>query len=199
MLRQYDESKKRHSDLENQCLELMDKMVDHQSSVSDIIDGFFQYKINRYRNRLDLAFRKMRRETVCDSDIIMADLLEPQFFINSLQDKIMQQHRYITEPFKHGYAIRELTNAITERFSFGTDYSKISNLPSDLSSGGAFGSAYQYRARFSYNRSESPPSLRPQTPAQADQLTEAERQLLREHQQLRDSLSKLRTVNPATR
>jgi hypothetical protein len=58
-------------------MELMDKMADTQSSVSDIIDGYFQYKINRYRNRLDLAFRKMRQEQVCDSDIIMADLLEP--------------------------------------------------------------------------------------------------------------------------
>ena len=140
----------------------------------------------------------MRRETVCDSDIIMADLLEPQFFINSLQDKIMQQHRYFTEPFRHGYAIRELTNALTERLSFGSDYSKINNLPSDLSSGGTFGSAYQYRARFSYNRSEYPPSLRPQ-PTQGDQLTDVERQLLREHQQLKDSLSKLRTVNPGAR
>ena len=94
---------------------------------------------------------------MCDSDIIMADLLEPQYFINMI---------YITKPFKQTYAIKEIKNVLAERFSLGgSDYSKIRSLPDDLSYGGNFGSTYQYRARFTYNPEPSgaKPSLRPQT------------------------------------
>jgi hypothetical protein len=77
----------------------------------------------------------MRREAVCDSDIIMADLLEPQFLFNTLHEKIVSQnYRYITEPFKQTYAIKELKNLFTERLNFrSSDYSKISSLPNNLS------------------------------------------------------------------
>ncbi len=88
-MRQYEESVKKHTELENQCMSLMDKMVDSDTTITDIVDGFFQYKINRYKNRIDLAMKRMRGQTVCDSDIIMADLLEPQYFINSIHDKIV--------------------------------------------------------------------------------------------------------------
>jgi hypothetical protein len=38
----------------------MDKMVDSDTTITDIVDGFFQYKINRYKNRIDLAMKRMR-------------------------------------------------------------------------------------------------------------------------------------------
>jgi len=60
MLRQYEESVKKHTELENQCMSLMDKMVDSDTTITDIVDGFFQYKINRYKNRIDLAMKRMR-------------------------------------------------------------------------------------------------------------------------------------------
>jgi hypothetical protein len=41
VLQQYEESKKKHTELELECMNLMDKMVDRESSVSDIIDGYF--------------------------------------------------------------------------------------------------------------------------------------------------------------
>jgi inhibitor of KinA sporulation pathway (predicted exonuclease) len=112
---------------------LMQKLIDDDTSLSDMIDGFFSYKVNKYINKADNAFKRMRGEVVCESDIIMADLLEPQYFINSLSDKIMARHSYLTQPFKQTYAIKEIKNALTERLSFGgADYSKITNLPDDL-------------------------------------------------------------------
>ena len=62
----------------------MDKMTSDETSIGDMLGGFVQYKINWYRNRIDMGVKKMRGEVVCDSDIIMADLLEPQYLINSL-------------------------------------------------------------------------------------------------------------------
>jgi hypothetical protein len=48
----------------------------------------------------------------------MADLLEPTYFIYSLQDKLLSQHRYLVEPFRQTYVFSEIKNAITERLSF---------------------------------------------------------------------------------
>jgi hypothetical protein len=86
--------------LNQQAMHLMDRMCSDESSIGDVLGGFVHYKINWYRNKIDVGVKKMRGEIVCDSDIIMADLLEPQYFINSIQDKLLQSHRYITEPFK---------------------------------------------------------------------------------------------------
>lgn len=55
----------------------MNKLVDSDTSISDMVDGFVSYKINRYKAKLDIAVKKMRGQVVCDSDIIMTDLLEP--------------------------------------------------------------------------------------------------------------------------
>ena len=101
----------------------MDKLIDNETSLGDMVDGFFSYKMNRYKNKIDIAMKKMRGQVVCDSDIIMADLLEPQYFINSLQDKLISQHSYIIEPFRSTYALRELKNAIVDKFSIGSDFS----------------------------------------------------------------------------
>ena len=117
----------------------MDRMCSEESSIGDVLGGFVHYKINWYKNKIDVGVKRMRGETVCDSDIIMADLLEPQYFINSLQDKLISSHRYITEPFKQTYAIKEIKNAITDRLSLGTsDFSKIHSLPNDLSGYASF-------------------------------------------------------------
>lgn len=62
----------------------MDKLVDTDTSISDMVDGVFSYKFNRYRNKLDIAMKRLRGQVVCDSDIIMADLLEPQYLFNSI-------------------------------------------------------------------------------------------------------------------
>jgi hypothetical protein len=90
----------------------MSSLVDEQTSITDMVDGFVSYKINRYRTKLDHAVKRMRGEVVCDSDIIMADLLEPQYLVNSIQDKIIAQHKYIVEPFRQTYAIKEIKNVI---------------------------------------------------------------------------------------
>jgi hypothetical protein len=42
-----------------------------------MVDGYLNYKINRYKNKLEVAVKKIKGEVVCDSDIINADLLEP--------------------------------------------------------------------------------------------------------------------------
>ncbi len=55
----------------------MDKFTRQDTSISDMVDGFFSYKVNRYKNKIDNAVRKMKGEPVIDSEIIMADLLEP--------------------------------------------------------------------------------------------------------------------------
>lgn len=96
-----------------------------------MVDDFFSYKFSRYRNKLDLAVKKMKGQVVCDSDIIMADLLEPQYFINSLQDKLLSNHKYMVEPFRQTYALKEIKNAITDRLSFSAA-DQISSIPSSL-------------------------------------------------------------------
>jgi len=78
----------------------MDRMCSDETTIGDVLGGFVNYKINWYRNKIDVGVKKMRGEVVCDSDIIMADLLEPQYIINSLQDKLLSSRKYITEPFK---------------------------------------------------------------------------------------------------
>jgi hypothetical protein len=55
----------------------MDKMFAEESSIQEIVDGFVSYKFNRYKNKLEFAVKRMRGQAVCESDIIMADLLEP--------------------------------------------------------------------------------------------------------------------------
>lgn len=55
----------------------MGKMSRQDTSITDIVDGFFSYKVNRYMNKIDTAVRKIKGQPVLDSDIIMADLLEP--------------------------------------------------------------------------------------------------------------------------
>ncbi len=58
-------------------MNLMDKMFAEESSIQEIVDGFVSYKFNRYKNKLEFAVKRMRGQAVCESDIIMADLLEP--------------------------------------------------------------------------------------------------------------------------
>jgi hypothetical protein len=55
----------------------MDRMCSEETTIGDVLGGFVNYKINWYRNKIDVGVKKMRGEVVCDSDIIMADLLEP--------------------------------------------------------------------------------------------------------------------------
>ncbi|TNV84945.1 hypothetical protein FGO68_gene6042 [Halteria grandinella] len=93
MIWQYDDTVRKQRELDKQCMNLMNKLTDQETSLTDMVDGFVSYKLSRYRNKFDLAVRKMKGQVVCDSDIIMADLLEPTYFINSIQDKIMSQHR----------------------------------------------------------------------------------------------------------
>lgn len=55
----------------------MDKMFDKSSSLGEVVDGFVSYKINKYKSWMDNTVKKFRGELACESDIIMADLLEP--------------------------------------------------------------------------------------------------------------------------
>jgi hypothetical protein len=58
-------------------MQVMDKMFDKSTTIPELVDGFFSYKLNRYKNRFEVAVKKIKGEVICDSDIIMADLLEP--------------------------------------------------------------------------------------------------------------------------
>lgn len=62
----------------------MDKMFDKSTSITEMVDGYFNYKFNRYKNKIEVAVKKIKGEVVCDSDIIMADLMEPSYLINSI-------------------------------------------------------------------------------------------------------------------
>jgi hypothetical protein len=65
-------------------MEAMDMMLDKSSSISDMVDAFVSYKLNRFKTKVDVAFKKIRGEVVCDSDVIMTDLLEPSYLINRI-------------------------------------------------------------------------------------------------------------------
>lgn len=87
-------------------MDVMDKMLDKDASITELVDGYFNYKINRYKNYMDFTFKRIKGEFLglgeelseglqgkySGSDIIMADILEPQFLINSIQDKIIGSH-----------------------------------------------------------------------------------------------------------
>jgi hypothetical protein len=51
----------------------MNKLNDKNTSIQESVDGFVNYKINRYKNKLVGAVKKMKGEMVCDSDIINED------------------------------------------------------------------------------------------------------------------------------
>lgn len=95
----------KQNELNKQCIELMSRMGEKESTVTEIIDGFVNYKLNRYKNKLDTVVRKIKGEVVCDSEIIMEDLLDPQYLVNAVSDKIMDRHSYLLSPFKHTYSI----------------------------------------------------------------------------------------------
>jgi hypothetical protein len=40
-----------------------------------MVDGFLNYKINRYKNKLVVALKKIKGDVVCDSDILGEDML----------------------------------------------------------------------------------------------------------------------------
>jgi hypothetical protein len=48
----------------------MDKMHDRSLSVTEVLDGFVNYKFNRYMNKIGIAVKKMKGEVTCDSDIL---------------------------------------------------------------------------------------------------------------------------------
>lgn len=76
-MREFQDSINNQKQLNQQAINLMDRMCSDESSIGDVLGGFVNYKINWYRNKIDVGVKKMRGEIVCDSDIIMADLLEP--------------------------------------------------------------------------------------------------------------------------
>jgi hypothetical protein len=89
MTKQYQESVMKQKQLDHQCMQLMQKLVDSDTSLSDMVDGYFSYKFNRYKARLDIAVKKMTGQVVCDSDIIMPEEIHPQYLFNSLSDKLI--------------------------------------------------------------------------------------------------------------
>lgn len=82
--------------------------------------------------RIEHAVRKFKGDVVCDSETINEDLMETQFFVNSISDKIIDSNSYLLEPFKHTYVLRELKNVITDRFSLTPDYSRFTGISSDF-------------------------------------------------------------------
>ena len=53
----------------------MDKINDRSTPVSEVLDGFVYYKINRYKNKIENAVKKIKGEMTCDSDILNEDML----------------------------------------------------------------------------------------------------------------------------
>ena len=45
----------------------MEKMNDKSASVTEMLDGYVNYKFNRYKSKIDVAFKKVRGELTCDS------------------------------------------------------------------------------------------------------------------------------------
>lgn len=41
-----------------------------------MVDGFLNYKINRYKNKLEVAVKRIKGDVVCESDILNEDLLD---------------------------------------------------------------------------------------------------------------------------
>ena len=110
----------------------MSRMNQKDSSATEIIDGFVNYKLNRYKSKLDNVVKKIKGEVVCNSDIIMEDILEPQYLVNALSDKILDRHSFLLHPFKHTYPLNEIKHAITDRLSMPTDQSMLGGIPNDL-------------------------------------------------------------------
>lgn len=48
----------------------MTRMDDKEASVTEIIDGYFNYKLNRWKTKVDTTIKRIKGEVTCDSDII---------------------------------------------------------------------------------------------------------------------------------
>lgn len=59
-------------------------MNDRETPITELVDDFFSYKVNKVKRKIDNAVRRFKGDVVCSSDIIMADLLEPQFLMDSI-------------------------------------------------------------------------------------------------------------------
>ncbi|CDW84414.1 UNKNOWN [Stylonychia lemnae] len=132
-IQEYEEDINRQKELDKQCFELMSKLNDQNTSIHESIDGFVNYKINRYKNKLVGAVKKMKGDIVCDSEIINDDQLETQFFVNSIQNKLIGSHNYLLEPFKQTYVLKELKNVIVDKLSLGmSDSSRFTGISDDF-------------------------------------------------------------------
>jgi hypothetical protein len=100
MLWQYDDTVRKQRALDKQCSQIMNTLVDQETSLTQMVDGFVSYKLSKCRSKFDYAVQKMKGQIVCDSDMIMAGLFEPTYLISSIQDKLLSQHRYLIEPFR---------------------------------------------------------------------------------------------------
>ena len=80
---------RKHIDLDRQCRDLMDKLHDKSTPVTELVDDFVFYKINRYKTKIESAVKKIRGDMTCDSEILGSDILEPQYLFNSLSDRLL--------------------------------------------------------------------------------------------------------------
>lgn len=67
----------------------MNKLNDKSATIQDAVDGFVNYKINRYKEKLYTAVKRIKGDPIYDSYLLNEDALETQFFINSLSDKLV--------------------------------------------------------------------------------------------------------------
>lgn len=58
-------------------MQVMQQLVDSDTSLSDMVDGYVSYKLNSYKTKLDFAMKRMTGQVVCDSDIIMPEEIHP--------------------------------------------------------------------------------------------------------------------------
>ena len=90
-----------------------------------MIDSFVSYKFNRYKTKLESAVKRMKGEMICDSELVTQDLLEPQVLVNSLSEKVINNHSYLLDPFKYTYALKEIKNVITDTFLPSSDLTRF--------------------------------------------------------------------------
>lgn len=61
----------------------MRMMDDQKATIPMIMDSYFNYKVNMYKNRIETAFKKIKGET-CYSGAYDEDVLVPSFLLTSV-------------------------------------------------------------------------------------------------------------------
>lgn len=73
---EYERDIERKRQLERQCFEAMSKLNNKDASLQDAVDSFINYKMNRYKDKITTAVKRIKGDPVYDSELINEDALE---------------------------------------------------------------------------------------------------------------------------